>query len=445
MVPPVPAWYRGAAHQPTTASPTRTERHPLNPEPASTNKAIVILCTLDTKAREAVFLRDALQARGCRTLVVDVGVFGQTELKADVSNEQVAAAAGTTLAAVLARNDRSAAIATMVDGAGATLHALHREGKLAGAVSLGGGTGTHLASGAMRALPIGVPKLILSTIASRDTSAVIGSHDITLMHAVCDVAGLNFMSRAMLDTAAGAIAGMVSSRPLEKPDCPVVGLTSFGPLNDCAANAQAMMREKGWEVVPFHAVGSGSMAMEALVEQGELDAVLDLSLHEFADHHYGGYCRGIGPDRLETAGRKGIPHVILPGGLDMIAFECATVDGMPEELRDRQFLSHDFRSFVRASADDLRLFARTIAAKLNTLPFLPTLVIPRHGWSKAGVPGAPYHDQEADRAFVVELQRLLKPGVRLVKVDADINAEVCARVAVDELAALLAQAQTGTR
>lgn len=399
---------------------------------------VAVVCTLDTKAPQAGFLAEEIRRQGCEALLIDVGVFPQTALAAAVTNEEVAAAAGTTPEEILARKDRSHAVLTMTRGAGRTLRRLHREGRIHGVVAAGGGTGTHISSGAMQALPIGVPKLIVSTIAARDMGAVIGSKDITLMHAVCDLIGLNFMTRRVLSDAAAAIAGMARNHEVPAPSRPVVGITSFGPLHECAMAAHELLEAKGYEVVPFHAVGSGSMAMESLVEQGVVKAVLDLSLHEFADQLYGGYCGRIGASRLESAGRVGIPHVILPGGIDMIAFECTSIDAMPAELWDRDFLSHDFRSFVRANADEMRSLAHIVADKVNRAAVPPTLVIPRKGYSKAGAPGGPYCDPETDAVFLTELEARLNSSVRVVKLDTHINDEACARAAVEALEALVA-------
>jgi uncharacterized protein (UPF0261 family) len=284
---------------------------------------------------------------------------------------------------------------------------------------------------------MGIPKLILSTVASRDMSPVIGNKDITVMHSVADLIGLNFMTRKILADAAGAIVGMAGNRSRVSPDARVVALTSFGPLSQCAFLAHEMLRDLGYEVVPFHAVGSGSMAMEDLIDKGAIHGVLDLCLHEFADQMFGGYCKGIGPSRLETAGRKGGPQVILPGGLDMIAFECTSIKGVPEQLRDRKFLTHDFRSLVRTSADDLLALARTISEKLNRAVVQATVVIPLQGWSKADAPGAPFYEPETDQVFVVEMKNRLRPEVRVIEVDASINDEKCARLAVTELDTLM--------
>ncbi|MEW6350653.1 MAG: Tm-1-like ATP-binding domain-containing protein [Thermodesulfobacteriota bacterium] len=403
-------------------------------------ETVAVIGTLDTKALEIRYLADLIHSQGCRTLIVDVGVFAQEVLVPDISRAEVAAGAETTPAAILESHDRSYAVKTMMQGGAAVLKQRSNRGEFTAVIALGGGTGTHITAGIMRALPTGIPKLIVSTVASRDMSPVIGSKDITVMHSVADLAGLNFMTRKILADAAGAIVGMVRSPAVPVSERPVVGLTSFGPLNECASISREMLAGLGYEVVPFHAIGSGSVAMEDLVDQGAIQGVLDLALHEFADQMYHGYCGRIGRDRLETPGRKGVPHVILPGGLDMIAFECTSIEHVPEGLRQRQFLAHDFRSFVRTSADDLRALAVLVADKLNRSAHPATVILPLHGWSKADAPGGPYFAPEINAVFVYELKARLSPRVRVLEVSAHINDRECARVAVGELHSLMQQA-----
>lgn len=399
--------------------------------------AVAIVATLDTKAKEIAYLKKLIVDKGCDAIVVDVGVFPQSELEPEVSRDGVAAAAEMSIAEIIDHGDRRLAVHTMREGGARILMRMYADGAFSGIVSVAGGTGTHIASGIMRALPIGVPKLMVSTVASRDVSQVVGSKDITLMHAVADIIGLNFMTKKILADAAGAIVGMVYSDREPAPDKKIVGLTSFGPLNQCAFAAQEMLDEMGYETIPFHAVGAGSMAMEDLVDQGVVQGVLDLSLHEFVDSMYGGYCRDIGPTRLVTAGRKGVAHVILPGGLDMVVFECDSLEGVPEQLRDRTFLSHDFRSFVRTGADDYRDLAKTISDRLNQAERPPTVIVPLRGWSKADAPGGPFYSPETDRIFTNELKALLAADVKVMEVDANINDEECARIAVLELHRLM--------
>ena len=289
----------------------------------------------------------------------------------------------------------------------------------------------------MRALPIGVPKLLVSTVASRDVSGFIGASDITLMHAVADIIGLNFMTKKILSDAAGAIVGMIANNARTSPERPVVGLTSYGPLNDGAFASQKMLEEMGYEVVPFHAIGTGSMAMEALVDEGVIHGALDLTLHEFVDHLFGGYCGYIGRMRLEAGNSHRAPRVILPGGLDMIVFETVSIEGFPVQLQNRIFQSHDFRSFVRTTHEDMVALAEIIADKLIRAEYPISFIVPRKGWSKLDSPGGPYYNPEINDVFVSELRSRLGAGIRMVEVDANINDEECARIAVQELHSLM--------
>jgi len=394
---------------------------------------VAIVATLDTKGVEMAFLKERIEELGCATLIIDVGVFEPAGIVPDVSRHEIAAAAGSSIAEIIAGGQKRLAFQTMSQGVGRKIDELHKTGRFQAVVSVAGGTGTHLISGALQALPIGVPKLIVTTVASRDVSSIIGSKDVTLMHAVCDIIGLNFMTRGLLTTAAGAIAGMITPKPTPPGDRRAIGLTSFSPLNPCAFSATRKLRGLGYEVIPFHAVGSGSMAMESLIGQGVLQGVLDLSLHEFTDWIHGGYCKSIGPDRLETAGRMGIPHVILPGGLDMVVFECTSLEGVPIHLRDRPFVKHDFRSLLRSSREDLTRIAAMIAEKVNRAKRAPTFVLPSRGWSSVDAPGKPFYDPELNEVFVSGLRSLLGKHVRVVEVDSNINDEECAEVAVNEL------------
>lgn len=398
---------------------------------------IAIVATLDTKGKEAAFLQSAIRQRDCDTLVVDVGVFGPSGITVDVSRDEVSRAGGLAIEELLTKGDRSLAVHTMATGGAKILKGLFDRGRFDGIVSVGGGTGTNITAGIMRGLPVGLPKLIVSTVASRDMSGVVGSKDITIMHAVADILGINFMTRKILGDAAGAIVGMVRGQSLSAPDTRVIGLTSYGPLNQCAFQATELLGNLGYEVVSFHAVGPGSMAMEDLIGQGVIHGVLDLALHEFADQLHNGYCGLIGPARLETAGSLGVPHVILPGGLDMVAFESTSLEGIPRGLQDRTFLAHDFRSFVRTTRDDMKAVAGTIAEKLNRANHPPTLIIPLNGWSKADAPGGPFYDPEVNQVFITEIKSLLNNRIKLLEVAANINDDACARLAVSELHSLM--------
>ena len=235
----------------------------------------------------------------------------------------------------------------MTRGAERIVNDLHRQGVVSGILALGGGTGTHIGTGIMRSLPLGLPKVMLSTVASRDMSDLIGTKDITMMHSVMDILGLNPLSRKILANAAAAMAGMVSSPVRIDRQRPIIGLTSFGFITEGAMLVKKMLEDQGYDVAPFHANGTGGMAMEDLISQGLIDGVLDFALHEFADELYNGYCGGIGPGRMEAAGRYGIPLVAVPGGLDCVVLEFDSPETIPERFKDRKVFWYNFRSGVR--------------------------------------------------------------------------------------------------
>jgi len=398
---------------------------------------VAIVATLDTKGEEVAFLKELVESEGCSALVVDVGTLHEPRIRPDVSREELATRAGTTMAMVRDRNDRRVAVETMISGASAILTDLKARGNLAGVVSIGGGTGTHIGMGVMRTLPLGVPKLMVSTVASRDMKELIGTKDIAVMHSVVDILGLNPVSRKILENAAAAIAGMARRSGTIHVERPIVGLTSFGFITEGAMRVKRLLEKFGYDVAPFHANGTGGMAMEDLVDQGIISGVLDFALHEFADDLYGGYCGGIGPDRLESAGRRGIPQVIVPGGLDCIVLEFNSVETMPAKVRGRKVFWYDFRSGVRTNAADVTTLAELIASKLNRAMGPVTFVVPMKGWSEADSPDGPLHEPLTNQQFVATLESLLAPRVKMVKVDAHINDEEFARAAALELDELM--------
>jgi len=398
---------------------------------------VAIVATLDTKGEEVAFLKQLIESEGCSALVVDVGTLHEPGTRPDVSRDDLAVRAGSTMAKVRELNDRRVAVETMISGASAVLTELNARDGLAGVVSIGGGTGTHIGMGVMRSLPLGVPKLMVSTVASRDMKDLIGTKDITIMHSVVDILGLNPVSRKVLENAAGAIAGMARRSGAISVERPIVGLTSFGFITEGAMRVKRLLETSGYDVAPFHANGTGGMALEDLVDQGILAGVLDLALHEFADQLYGGYCGGIGPGRLESAGKLGIPQVVVPGGLDCIVLEFNSIETMPANVRGQKVFWYDFRSGVRTSSDDVVKLAELVAGKLNRARGPVSFVVPMRGWSEADAPGGPLYEPETNEMFVTRLESLLAPRVKMVKVDAHINDEEFARAAVSELDALM--------
>ena len=323
-----------------------------------------------------------------------------------------------------------------MEGASRIAQRLRDSDRLDGIMCLGGSRGTAIGTAAMRALPFGIPKVMVSTIASGDMRRYIGTKDITLIHSVTDIVGLNRMTKRLLAYAAGAVMGAVAADPgHEVSHKPLIALSSMGGINRAVFSAQKILEDRGFEVVAFHTVGTGGQALEEAVEQGLIDGVLDLVTHEVIDHSYGGYCDA-GPARLEAAGKKGIPQVIVPGCLDFIAF--SPPEKMPESLRERKVFRHTPEvAIIRANKDEMASVGKTMAEKLNRALGPIVVVVPNQGFSPANRRGKALFDPEADKAFLEVLKRSLKPSIRIVEVDAHINDELFAKRAVDLLCELM--------
>jgi uncharacterized protein (UPF0261 family) len=398
---------------------------------------VVIIGTLDTKGQEVEFLRESIIGHQCVPIVLDVGILNPPTTVADILRERVALAGGSNLEELLRRKDRRLAVQTMIRGAAELLRGLNKQDELSGIIAIGGGTGTHIGMGVMRTLPLGLPKLMVSTVASRDMSNLIGTKDITVMHSVVDILGLNAVSKKILSNAAAAIAGMAKQGGKISSDKPIIGLTSFGFITQGAMRVKTMLEGLGYEVAPFHANGTGGMAMEDLIDQGLISGVMDLALHEFADALYGGYCGDIGPGRLESAGRIGLPQLVVPGGLDCIVLEFNSVETMPPDLRDRKVFWYDFRSGVRTNREDMARLAATISGKLNRANGPTRVMIPMKGFSEADAIGAPLYEPITNQAFLSALKSGLNPEIEVIEVNAHINDAEFAEAAVSTLNSMM--------
>jgi uncharacterized protein (UPF0261 family) len=399
-------------------------------------KTIVLLGRLDSKGKEYAYVKDRIIHGGFDVIVVDSGTRGAPQFKPDISREEVARAAGVEIQEVVDPTDENKEIQVMMEGASRIAQRLRDSGRLDGIMCLGGSRGTAIGTAAMRALPFGIPKVMVSTIASGDMRRYIGTKDITLIHSVTDIVGLNRMTKRLLAYAAGAVMGAVAADPgYEVSHKPLIAMSSMGGINRAVFSAQRILEDRGFEVVAFHTVGTGGQALEEAIEQGLIDGVLDLVTHEVIDHLYGGYCDA-GPARLEAAGKKGIPQVIVPGCLDFIAF--SPPEKMPESLRERKVFRHTPEvAIIRANKDEMASVGKTMAEKLNRALGPIVVVVPNQGFSPANRRGKALYDPEADRAFVEVLKRSLKPSIRIVEVDAHINDELFAKQAVDLLCELM--------
>ncbi len=395
--------------------------------------SVVLLGTLDTKGAEYMFLRDRVRAAGCDVTLVDAGVMSDPS-SGDVTADEVAAAGGANRAALAAAHDRGPAVAAMTRGATAVVLRLHEEGRLHGILGLGGSGGSSLISAAMQALPVGVPKLIVSTMASGDTRPYVGTTDIAMMYSVVDIAGINGISEKILTNAAAAIAGMAiaaasfSSTAAAKP---LIGATMFGVTTPCVTAAREILEQRGYEVLVFHATGAGGRSMEALMKGGFITGSLDITTTELADELVGGVLSA-GPDRLEMAGSLGLPQVVSLGALDMVNF--GPMDTVPAQFKDRNLYVHNATvTLMRTTEAECAELGRIIARKLNAASGPLTLFIPLDGVSMIDVPGAPFYDAAADAALIRELKAGLRPEVEVVEVATDINDPAFAKAMAERL------------
>ena len=406
---------------------------------------IAVLGTLDTKGDEHAFVTRLIQTRGHKTLAIDVGILGHAQFKPDISRDEVASAAGVTISEIVTRGDRGEAVKAMATGAPIIVLELFRLGRIDGIISLGGGGGTAIGTAAMRALPIGFPKVMVSTLASGNTAQYVGSKDIVMFPSIVDVAGLNHISREILTRATGAVCGMVEigSASRSEVDKPVIVASMFGNTTECVQAARKILEAAGFEVLVFHATGVGGRTMESLVETGMVAGVLDVTTTEWADELVGGVLSA-GPSRLEAAARNGVPAIVAPGCLDMVNFMGPRT--IPEKFSGRVFYSHNPQvTLMRTTASECAELGRVIASKLNLSTGPVTVLLPLRGISVISAAGQPFHDPAADLALFESLKAALKPGIEVKELDCTINDPVFAAACASALLANIASRKTGDR
>ncbi len=390
---------------------------------------IAILGTLDTKGAEHAFVAEQIRARGHQTLVIDVGSLGEPGLQPDISRAEVAKAAEADAGALAAKRDRGEAVAAMAKGAAVILSRLAAAGQIQGVISLGGGGGTAIGTAAMRALPIGFPKVMVSTHASGNTAPYVGVKDILMFPSIVDVAGLNRFSRLLLARASGAICGMIETPEPTASDKPIIVASQFGNTTTCVDHARQILEAAGFEVLVFAAVGTGGRTMESLIESGLVAGVLDITTTEWADELVGGVLTA-GPTRLEAAARKGVPAVVSTGCLDMVNF--GPPETVPAKFQGRRFYQHNPQvTLMRTTPEENRELGRIIASKLNLSAGPVTVLLPLRGGSMIGSLGGPFHWPEADQALYQSLRAGLRSDIPIIELDCAINdqsfAEACAR------------------
>ena len=403
---------------------------------------VALIGTLDTKGTEYAWLAERVRSHGAEVLTIDVGPL--SDAAADVTPAEVATAGGHDLAQLREAGDRGAAMDAMADGAAVVLLGLFEEGKVDGALALGGSGGSAVASRAMRALPVGVPKLLVSTMAAGDVAPYVGEADVTMMYSVVDVAGINSVSAQVFGNAAAAIAAMAGAEETRRHQGdgehkPLVGLSMFGLTTPAVDEARAELTELGYEALVFHATGAGGRAMEKLATDGRLAGVLDLTTTELADDLVGGVLSA-GPYRLEAAGAAGIPQVVSLGALDMVNFGPREL--VPECFDDRTFVVHNPTvTLMRTTVEENATLGERIGAKLAAATGPTAVVLPLGGLSGIDTDGQPFHDTEADRALFDALRAALAGSrVQIIDSAANINDPGFGRDAARRLHALITDA-----
>lgn len=383
-------------------------------------RAVVVIGTLDTKGVEFRFLKEQIEANGALTLVIDVGVLGKPVFTPDIPASEVARAAGADLSELIKESDRGHSVTAMSKGAAEVVKDLYDKHKLQGVISMGGSAGTNIGTTAMRALPTGVPKLMVSTLASGDTRPYVDVKDITMMYSVVDISGINRLSRRILTNAAAAIAGMVKAKMEAKvDDRPLIAATMFGITTPCVTKAREILESAGYEVLVFHATGIGGRTMEDLVRGNFISGVLDVTTTELADELVGGVCSA-GPNRLEAAGELGIPQVIVPGAMDVVNFWAP--ETVPDKFEGRRFYYHNPTvTGMRTTKDENTQLGRIMAEKLNRAKGPTIVAIPRRGLSAIDKEGQLFYDKQADYAFAESLKSHLSKRVKLIEMDNHIN------------------------
>jgi uncharacterized protein (UPF0261 family) len=399
--------------------------------------AIALIASLDTKAAEAGYLRDLIRASGVGVLVVDFGI-GESLARADVDAGTLAKLGGGALEELRRKRDRAFAIEVMMRGAASWAAAAYARKLVSGIIAIGGSGGTAVGTAAMRALPIGAPKVMVSTVASADVRPYVGIKDIVMINSVADFAGINPISEPVLRNAAAAVSAMAraSSQPLSSRSQRLVAATQFGVTTPAVEHARALLAERGLTLVPFHATGVGGRTMESLITDGVFEAVLDLTTTEWADEVVGGTLSA-GPDRLDAAAKRGTPQVVAPGALDMVNFFGP--DGIPEKFRGRLIHHHNANvALMRTTPAENAEIGQRIAEKLNAAAGPAMVLFPLRGVSALDKEGGPFFDPAADNALLEALRKYLEPAIALRALDLHINDQEFALAAVEALTAMIA-------
>jgi len=399
-------------------------------------QTILIIGTLDTKGEECVYIRDRIQQNGFGALLIDSGPLGSPLVPGDITRYDVAEKAGVTLEALTATRDKGKIIQTMTDGVTLWVAQLFRKEKIHGVIAVGGGQGTAIGTDAMQCLPLGFPKVMVSTVASGNMRRFIHTSDIAVFPSVTDVFGLNSIFTRILDNAVNALMGMARHyQPIEKGDIKSIGATAFGVVTPGLMKMKKILNEKGFEMILFHATGMGGRALEELVATGYFDGVMDWTTHEIVDEIGKGIFAS-GKDRLDVLSKTRTPYIIAPGGIDYIC--KGPWQEMTTAWKKRNFYAHNRNiTSIRTTPREMTRAANFIAKKVNRAVGPVTIMIPTRGFSEPNAEGKQFYDPETDRVFVNTLKRQLKSCIDLIEIDAHINDDVFVREAVDRMLGML--------
>ena len=389
---------------------------------------IAVIGTLDSKGHEHAFVAEEIRRSGHEALLVDVGTLGAPQVQPDRTRDEVLRAAAVDLPEV---EDRGERVGVMAKALPIYLKQLVESGEIDGVISLGGGGGTAIATAGMRALPVGFPKLMVSTLASGNTAHYVGTKDIVMFPSIVDVAGLNQISRMIFARAAGAICGMAEKKVGGESDKPLIVASMFGNTTECVDAAREIFEAKGYEVLVFHATGTGGRTMESLIESGMVAGVFDVTTTEWADELVGGTLSA-GPERLDAAGKAGLPAVVSPGCLDMANF--GERDTVPAKYDGRNFYIHNPQvTLMRTTPAECAQLGKILAEKVNAYTAPVTVLLPTKAISIISAEGQPFYDPEADEALFAAIRENLAGNVELIEVDAEINAPEFSRACAEAL------------
>lgn len=400
-------------------------------------KTIAIIGTFDTKGTEFEFIKKLVREQGLDTLCIHAGAF-EPLFAPDVSNAEVAASVGVSMEEISSKRDRAFATDVMSRGAEKLIPELYAQGRFDGIISVGGSGGTSMATPAMRALPIGVPKVMVSTMASGNVSQYVGTSDVVMFPSVVDAEGLNAISMEIFSNAVNAVVGMVKNKkPLAHENKPIIAATMFGVTTPCIKTAKAYLEEQGYEVLVFHATGTGGRTMETLINAGFIKGVLDITTTEWCDELFGGVLNA-GSHRLEAAGACGVPQVVSVGALDMVNF--GPLDTVPEQYRGRNLYKHNPTvTLMRTTKEENIRLGKVIAEKLNAAKSPTALMLPLRGVSAIDGEGQPFNDPEADKALFDTLRANIGSNVELIELDSNVNDDAFALAAAKKLLELMSR------